>query len=327
MNVNNFDLNLLLVFEAMYFERNVTRAALRIGLTQPAASNALSRLRDLLDDPLFVRSAQGMVPTPRALALGPIIETALANLREGLKVKAFEPERSIVSYRISTLDYLEAAYLPGVIDTLAHAGPGLSLRVHRLESIFGSPKAALDSGNIDCALGIFPLPLPPQDMLHSQLLGWQDDVCIARKGHPALLRQLTLDSFAGLQHLGVSYPTSETSGQIDQQLASHGHARVCPATVPHFLTLPFHVAASDCVGVLPRSLALHFGKMLDLQIAELPPFLPPLAISLVWAQRLDRDPAHVWFRDMVANTLSTRISQDKPVTPNARCAAKKPSAA
>lgn len=297
------DLNLLLAFEALFAERSVTRAALRLGITQPAMSNALRRLRTLLGDPVFIRTAQGMTPTARALTLGPTIQAALDAVRGSINTTVFDPQRSTASFSIATLDYLEALYFPKLIGRLATAGAALRLRVRRLPAIYELPREQLESGAIDCALGPFPHPMTPQSGLQSQALLQEDWVCIARKGHPAFRRPLSLKAYADLKHLAITYPEAGTGkGMIDRLLAAHGLTRTCPASVPHFTTLPFHVAQTDCIATLPRQLATLFARTLPLQIATAP-LRRPAAISLIWHSRTTGDPAHRWFRAIVAQAV------------------------
>jgi DNA-binding transcriptional LysR family regulator len=148
--------------------------------------------------------------------------------------------------------------------------------------------------------------MTPQSGLSSQVLAEEDWVCIGRRGHPALRRRLSLKTFASLRHLAISYPDpGGGSGMIDRLLAAHGLTRTCPATVPHFMTLPFHVAQTDCIATLPRSLARLFARVLPLQLAEAP--LPrSTPISLVWHSRVDGDPAQRWLRKMIVEVFAAQ---------------------
>ncbi len=304
MNVADVDLNLLVAFEALYAERNVTLAARRLGITQPAMSNALRRLRLLLQDPVFVRTPSGMAPTPRALAIGPAIAGALNSLRATLSATGFEPLRSAARFSVATLDYLEALYFPKVLAKLAVVAPGVSINVRRLGAIYEVPQQQLESGAIDCAFGLFPQPMTPQSSLHAEVVGQEDWVCLARRGHPALRRRLTLKAYAGLKHLAITYPEVVSGqGMMDRLLAARGLARTCVASLPHFTTLPFHVAQTDCVATLPRRLASFFARALPLQMAELPLAPRTSPISLIWHSRVEEDPAQGWFRRVVIEAV------------------------
>jgi DNA-binding transcriptional LysR family regulator len=196
-------------------------------------------------------------------------------------------------------------FLPRLIDELEKVGPGLSLRIRRLDSLFEIPQQALETGLFDCALGLFPWPLPPRAALLGQVLGKEDLVCISRPGHPAIQEPLSLENFAALPHLAISYPGTAGSGLLDRVLAERGLARRRVATVPHFLTLAHHVAASDCIATLPRQLAQTVARMLDLQLIEMPNIGPASNISLIWHQRVDEDPAQTWFRARLANCVAS----------------------
>ena len=303
MNTNDFDLNLLAALEVLLAERSVTRAALRMGVTQPAMSNSLRRLRLLLDDPVFVRTPEGMQPTPRAVSIGPTIKHALDSIRASISAPGFDPQRSTVRFRVATLDYLEALHFPQVIARAHSAGPDIHVQIRRLEAIYEVPQQRLESGAIDCAVGLFPQPMTPQSGLHSQILRKEEWVCIARRGHPAFRRRLSLQDYAGLKHIGVAYPEhGHGLGMIDRLLAVQGLSRTCAASVPHFAILPFHVAQSDCIATVPRRIAHIFSKSLPLRVAAAP--LPaPSDVSLIWHSRVDGDPAHRWFRNLLIESV------------------------
>jgi DNA-binding transcriptional LysR family regulator len=282
---------------------------LRHGVTQPAMSNALRRLRDLFDDPLFMRTPEGMAPTPRALELAPTIEAALGSLRGVIKADGFDPGLSRARFTLGTLDYLEALYAPDVVANGQREGPGTTLQIRRLEAIFQLPEAQLAAGAIDCALGLFPQPLAPQAGLHGQVLGEEDWVCVVRRGHPALAEPLTLERYAALRHVGVNYLEAPPAGMIDRRLSEHGLSRTCAVWTPHISAAPFHAAASDCVATVPRGLAQVLARSLPLEIVELPLPMPSVAVSLVWNARVDRDPSHRWFRALVADSVLGRLDK------------------
>ena len=213
------------------------------------------------------------------------------------------PLRSAARFTVATLDYLEALYIPRLINQLETVGPSIQLHVRRLAAIYEVPQQPLMSGTIDCAVSLFPQPMTPQSGLHSQVLAREEWVCIARRGHPAFRRRLSAKAYAGLKHLGVIYPEVEGGGgMIDRLLAAQGLTRTCSAWLPHFTTLPFHVAQTDCIATLPRRLANLYARALPLQIAELP-LSKPSDISLLWHARVEADPAHRWFRGMLADAF------------------------
>ncbi|MBS0417878.1 MAG: LysR family transcriptional regulator [Proteobacteria bacterium] len=304
MNDYDIDLNLLTVFEVLLAERSVTRAARRLGVTQPAMSNSLRRLRKLLDDPVFVRTSEGMSPTPRALTIGPQIIAALKGVRESINASGFDPTRSAAHFAVGTLDYLEALYLPALLKQIAGSGPDIQLRVQRLPTLFEVPQPALESGTLDCAIGLFPQPMTPQSSLHSRVLAHDDWVCVARRGHSAFRRRLSLQEYAALRHVAIIYPEANTgAGMVDRYLSAQGLTRNCPLALGHFMTAPFHVAQTDCVTTVPRRVADYFRRILPLQVAEVPIALPPINVGLVWHERVEGDSAHRWLRAMIKEVV------------------------
>ena len=297
--MNRIDLNLLAAFEALHVERSVTRAAVRHGVTQPAMSNALRRLRELFEDPLFVRTPDGMMPTRKAAELAPTISAALQSLRGAVGSGPFDPSRSAARFTLGTLDYLEVLYLGRLVGRLAEEAPGVTTNIMRLDTMFELPNRRFESGTLDCALGLFQQPLAPQTGLRGEVLDRDDWVCVSRRGHPALKKRLDLKTYTRLLHIGVSYPDARPLGIIDRQLAERGLARSCAVITPHFLAAALHAVSSDCVTNLPRRLVEDLARRYPLQYTELPWQMPPLYITLVWTDRTDQEPAHRWFRDLV----------------------------
>jgi DNA-binding transcriptional LysR family regulator len=300
--MNAIDLNLLRVFQAVFLERNVTRAAARLGLTQPAMSNALRRLREMLNDPLFVRPSREMLPTPRALEIAPRVDEALKAVG-GILVKfPFDPRKSTARFSIAATDYVEFVCLASVHPRILAEAPGMALAVRRIRTLFEPPADDLTSGVLDFAIGPFPLPPTPQSGLHSLPLFRDRWVCLARKAHPTVKRRLTLNHFVSLKHIPISYPSTPGPGMVDRLLADHGLKRTAATTVAHFITVPFYVANSDCIAVVPARLARFFAGFLPLRIFPLPFAVPPLQVSLIWHARTHSEPAHVWLRKLIGDT-------------------------
>jgi DNA-binding transcriptional LysR family regulator len=304
--LERLDLNLLRAFEALYGERSVTLAAGRLGVTQPAMSNALARLRVFFDDPLFVRSPGGMSPTPRSDALAPHVERALEGLREAIGGERFEPAAAAARVTVGTVDYMESLYLSGLLGALGRLAPRITLQIKRLDSIFELPEEQFRVGAVDCALGLFPQPVPPQAGLYGEVLRTDGWACVGRQGHPALRGTLTLETYAKLRHISVWYQQSLSHGVIDRQLSERGLWRDCALVTSHFMTAAAHLAASDCVTTVPTDLAEALAAAAPLQIAQLPWEMAPAKTSLVWSTRLDRSPLHRWFRDLVRGAVTTR---------------------
>ena len=299
MKLESIDLNLLLVFEALATERSVTQAAAKIGLSQPALSNALARLRVLFHDPLFERSSGRMEPTPRARQLlGPLSE-AVAQLREALETQAaFRPRDSEREFVIATNDCVEALLLTPLVQRLQREAPSIALRTVRTDYLFHPPADRLQTGELDLALGFFAGPPQTQSGLLSRQLMAGRLVCILRDAHPRAGRKLSLRAFAETPHVRVMYPLNERIGSIDPILRSRGLTRRIAVTVPHYLTIPAIVAKTDLLGVVPEWLARREERRLRLKIFEPPLPLPDVGVVMTWHER--PDPAHSWLRDCIA---------------------------
>lgn len=300
MNIQNLDLNLLVVFQALMTERSVTRAAARVNLSQPAVSNALGRLRVHFGDRLFVRGRRVMVPTPRALDLAPKIEAGLEQFRGALQPSRFEPKRSKATMRLASTDEIELTVIPTLIGKLEASAPGISMNLSRIQGLYSLPSAELESGSLDFAIGMFTQPLPFDTSLFFRELYAPKFVCIARKGHPSVRGRLTLQTFCSVAHAATFYP-GRGPGLLDAVLAERGLRRTVKLSLPHWLSLPFAVAQSDLIATVPETVARAMGPSLRLQQLKCPVKLPRLPVSLVWHARTHEDEAHRWFREMIIN--------------------------
>ncbi len=230
INLERFDLNLLVVFDTLMRERHVGRAGEALGLTQPAVSHALTRLRHLLDDPLFVKHAKGMRPTPRAEALADTVASALRTLRQALnKEQAFDPATAKRTISIGGSDYVDFTLMPRLLPIVREAAPGFDLRLRSVNS--QTVLQELRRHELDIAIG--PTTFAPEGVKLTPLFT-ERFVLIARQGHPALHGTLTPKAFAGLQHLLVSQKGDPT-GIVDDVLREAGLSRRVAVTVPHFL--------------------------------------------------------------------------------------------
>lgn len=300
MNVRRFDLNLLLAFDALMTERHVSRAAGRIALSQPAMSNALARLRDLLDDPLLVRTTRGMEPTARALELREPIHAALRDIEHALAAPArFDPATAQRRFVIGASDYMEFLVLPELMREIQSEAPGIDIQVHSLQVT--APQEGLDTGELDLAFGYFP-DLPKR--LRRRPLFTEHLVCAVRTGHPTVQKTLTLEQFVALPHLFVA-TRSGSAGLVDKILAEQGLARRIAATVPHFLVAPFIIAQSDLIVTVNSRIARTFSRHLPLEVLEPPLALPDYPITLVWHPRHEKDPAGAWLRDKLVEVCKT----------------------
>lgn len=307
MKLESIDLNLLLVFDALSTEQSVTQAAAKVGLSQPALSNALARLRSLFGDPLFERTAGQMQPTPRARQLLAPLSEAIAKLREALETQAaFQPQKSEREFVIACNDYVESLLLAPLVQQLQRAAPFVALRTVRTEYLFLPPVDQLQSGELDLALGFFgETPQPKSGVLTKRLAGGRL-VCILRAAHPRATRKLTLRGFAEIPHVRVLYPRNERLGSIDPILQSRGMSRRIAVTVPHYLAIPVIVAKSNLIGVVPERLARQTARALRLRIFDPPVPLPDVTVIMAWHERLQFDRAHTWFRDCIT-TVSEKL--------------------
>lgn len=312
MNISGIDLNLLLAFEALMDERHVGRAAKRVGLSQPALSNAIGRLRTRLKDPLFVRRAQGMVPTPRAEQLAGPIRSALAQLRQTLEAPhVFDPSVSAHRFRIALSDDVELRLVPCVARAMLSGE--LQMQTRRLDSLFAVPEIELRNGTLDLAIGYFPDARNLSPGLVMQPLSEENNVVIARRGHRLWRGRLTIERFTQLDHAAVIY-RSQVWGLIDNELASRGLQRRLRLALPHCLSVLHAVASSDLIACVQESVVERFGKKLNLISCPEPLGLPPFVLRMVWHSQRDNDPSHAWLRDLIVSELCETSSPHSGVT-------------
>jgi DNA-binding transcriptional LysR family regulator len=299
VNISAVNLNLLVVFEALFEERSVSRAAARVGLSQPAMSNALARLREMFGDPLFTRQRRGMAPTPRAVELAGPVRAGLAQLRGALAgPPAFDPTSSARTFRIACTDYAELLLGGPLLARVQAAAPAVQVVIRRLDRIFAAPEADLRAGAVDAAIGFFQDASALEPSTRVRELFAEPNVCIARRGHPLLRSRLTAQRFAAAPQAGIFYQ-AETRGLVDNVLAAEGLRRRLQATTPHFLAVPHLVASSDLVACVPAGLAARFRRWLPIEVRKLPVELPPFHMRLAWHATADDNPAQQWFRIQV----------------------------
>ncbi len=295
MQLSELDLNLLVAFDALLQEGSVTRAARVVGISQPAMSNALKRLRGALGDELLVRAGGRMVPTPRALELHGPIRASLATLHRALNHDAsFDATTAKRAFRIASTDYAEMVLLPGLTEFISQRAPGVDLTVRPMGSEL--PRTALSGGGLDIALGVFR-DVPAG---HVQRALFRDRfVCVAREGHPALENGLDLDTYCELDHVLIS-ASGRGPGVVDLFLEQQGRSRRVALRVPHFVVAPMVVARTDMVLTLASRLACKLAPMLGLQIMPPPLELPTFTIRQLWHERYRHDAGHRFLRALVA---------------------------
>lgn len=288
MNISTFDLNLLRIFDALMREQNVSRAAERLALSQPAVSNALKRLRELLDDPMLVRVGRSMQPTPRAQALEAPIRAALQQIEESLSGgEHFDPASSRQRFRIAVTDYVELICMPRLVEQLSRQAPGIRLDIRHLAPSL--PVEALDKGELDLVLGRFE-EVPARFARRH----WMSETLqlALRRDHPQVQGKLDLESFLGLRHLWVH--GGQTRGMVDQWLGEQGLSREIFYTTPNYLQAAHIVASSELAAVLPTQLARHFAALLPLQLFDLPMPIGPFHLEIVSPAQRQRDAALQW---------------------------------
>lgn len=294
MNINRLDLNLLVTLDALITERSVSRAALRLHLSQPAVSSALTRLRAAFGDPLLIRTGRGMTPTPRALELADPVREILAQVERLLSADAFDPLSAAGTITVGTTDYVEFVLLPELLARLRRRAPCLRIAVLSLTE--PSLREGLESGRVDVAIGHFP---SAGSNMHLRALFREEYVCVAREDHPGFTRQPTLRQFTEAAHLVVSPQGGGFVGPVDSALARHGLKRTVAVSLPHFMTVPHVVARCDLVVTLTERVARTFCTTMPLSIFKPPVNVPGFEISALWHERTHHDPANRWLRELV----------------------------
>jgi len=315
MNFKTLDLNLLRVFDAVMAERSLTRAAIRLSITQPAVSNALKRLRDAVGEDLLTRVAHGVVPTPLADKLWPDVRLALSRLNEVFDPTEYMPDRDPVSFCLAIADASAATLMPAVVQHIEATQALANLRVVPLTT--RDPRGLLERGEADVAVGYFPEALAAlvvqdtQASLKYQHLHDSNYVCVMRRGHPLADAPLTLDHYCNANHLLVSF-SGRPHGQVDQALTALKRSRRIVLTVNQFFTAGRVVAHSDLLTVLPASFVEATGYKDQLIERPLPLELPRIHVVAMWHMRDDRRSAHRWLRARLLDASIDLIAQTPP---------------
>jgi DNA-binding transcriptional LysR family regulator len=304
-NLRTFDLNLLKVFDEVMAGRSLTKAAVRLSLTQPAVSNALRRLRVSLGDELLVRKGRTLEPTSRAMELWPAVRDSLRNLQATLAPGVFQPASAENVFVLAMADATAAELMPGLVDAIGKEAPGVSLRVLPLTT--RDPRKLLDAEKADIAIGHFPVAMAdlaaqaqrgePSAYMHYRLFQG-DYVCVMRQGHPYAKAPLTLKRYCEARHLLVSF-SGHAFGFVDEALQAKGARRRVVLTVNQFFTAGKVVAHSDLLTVLPRHFVNVTGFADQLVQRELPFKVPTIQVDAVWHHRQDTSAAHAWLRSKV----------------------------
>ncbi|MCG5258757.1 LysR family transcriptional regulator [Cupriavidus gilardii] len=297
--MNNFgrlDLNLLITLDVLLAERNVTRAAERLNLSQPSVSVQLAKLRETLGDPLLLPGPRGMRPTARAEALREPLREALEALQRAVSPqRAFDPARATDTWRVAAFDYAESTIVLPLLRGLRTMAPGTRLAI--VQPVPSLLARQAEQGEID--LAFHTTDGAPQS-LHRRPLFTERYVLVGRAGHPGLKRKPTPAQFCRLEHVIVSPDGGGFLGPTDEALAARGLSRRVVLSVPHFLFVLSVLASTDLVAMLPSRLV---REVAGLRAVEAPIEIPGYEMSMLWHERVHRDPAHRWLRDTIVDCV------------------------
>jgi LysR family transcriptional activator of mexEF-oprN operon len=301
VNLNAVDLNLLIAFDALVAERSVSRAAARLGVTQPAASHALKRLRYLFKDELLARGPHGMQPTGRALSLHPAVQSVLAEIHSIVSTgHAFEPAKTSRTFRLSMSDAMSVEALPSIARRIRREAPNIDLTI----STSGPQESCrrIADNEIDLAIGV--IPHVPKDLASREF--YRDTlICVADKRNKRLKKgRMDLQDYLDSPHVTVARD-GDTGIQVDEILDSMAIPRRIAITVPHYLSVPSLIRGTDLVAHTRQRLISVFRMSSDLIVfpVPLPMKVPELEFIQVWHKRYEGDPGHRWLRDLVLDAV------------------------
>lgn len=302
MDTTRLDLNLLATLDVLLAEQNVTKAAARLHLSQPAVSAQLARLRDLFNDPLLIPAQRGMTPTARALELAPQLRDALDRVRASLHFhREFDPATAQLTVSIACSDYIQAAAVMPLVLALRRSAPGIRVAARHL--IPKQLEPMLAGGDADLAIAT---PDWAASTLRTRHLFNETYVLIGRPGHPHLKPGLSIDEYIGLEHIVVSRRGGSFETPVDHALATLGYRRKVVMSAGSFLSIPEIVAQSDLVALLPRRLSRPLVDRLT--VVELPWLGENFNISLIWHERTHGHPGQRWVRDQVSRLIGDAMS-------------------
>ena len=304
MDLKDVDLNLLVVFNQLLIERRVSRVADNLGLSQPAVSNALARLRKLTGDTLFLRTTKGMEPTPFAQQLAEPIAYALGLIHSAVNQRtSFDPATAKRSFTVGMTDIGEIYFLPKLMEELARVSPGVTMSTVRNTSV--NLRDEMEAGHIDLAIGLLP---QLKAGFFQRRLFRQRYVCMFRTGHILDKRKVSLAEFSSAKHV-VVVSEGTGHGKVDELLERGGVARDVLLTVPHFVAVGHILQHSDMVATVPERLAQALVGPFGLAYVNHPASLPEIAINMFWHAKFLKDPANEWLRDLVF-----RVHADQPAS-------------
>jgi DNA-binding transcriptional LysR family regulator len=315
VKLNRIDLNLLVYLDALLRERNVTQAANQLSLSQPAMSNGLRRLRELFDDPLLVRTSEGMTPTERALELEPVVREVLSKVDHAVQPRtAFEPADSDRVFRIMASDYAESTLLPVVLDKLRTLGPGITLDIMTPSDV---SFLDVERGKVDMVINRFDAM--PQSFHQIHL--WNDTFTCVLSPHNPVLENWTLEGYLAANHVwvsktgmgvGVGVDPSDVQrlGWVDAALNKLGKKRQIRVFTRHYQAAMTLAEQNDLIVTLPTR-ATHLKRDNPRVVLREPPLeIPPLELKMAWSPLLQHNPANKWFRKLIADTARELDGQE-----------------
>lgn len=305
MNLRDIDLNLLVILNQLLIDRSVSLAADRLGVTQPAVSNALKRLRRLLKDELFVRTSRGMDPTPYAMHLAEPVAYALNALQNALsKRDAFDPQKSQRSFNLSVTDIGDMYFMPPLMAALAERD--LQVHMSTVRPHTANLKQAMEDGSIDVAMGLFP---DLKTGFFQRRLFRHRYVCLFRRNHPIARTPLTIEQFSALGHVGVLAANTGHEA-IDGLLQRAGVKRDIRLVVPHFIAVGHILQSTDLIATVPERFAERCYEPFGLASSPVPFKLPDIAINLFWHAKYNHDPANIWLRQLIVELFADSSTLD-----------------
>ena len=289
------DLNLLDLFSTVYKTRNLTEAGKQLGLSQPAMSHALSRLREMYDDPLFLRQAKGVQPTPFAESLVSPVSEALQILEQTLRKEQFDPSTSNRVFRLAMTDIGEQTFLPKLVNALNEQAPFIRIESVATSTTTAELADALSQGRIDMALGAIE---KVGAGIRQQVLFSDYYVCVARNGiNPQVMQERS--AFLRAKHVVPDVAGTVHSSLIQKFLENHTIGRQAMVRVTHFLAIAELVSKTDLIAIMPRNLALNVEQRWDIQHFTPPVPIPAYEVALCWHQRHSNEPGHRWLRELI----------------------------
>jgi DNA-binding transcriptional LysR family regulator len=301
VNLRDFDLKLLIVFEAIYSAGNISRAAEKLAMSQPAVSNQLARLRELVDDPLFARGRRGVEPTVKAQTMiGPVREALGLIGRQFGDAAELDLSTYRRTFRISLLELLEPFVMPPILDQIAERAPGISI-----EGASPRPEFAQDilNGTLDLVGYAYPVTSPDIAVVP---LASVDMVVIARRNHPRIGTTIGVEALSELGFVGLATDVRALT-MIDRDLLTHGIKRRFVYGVPRTWSIPPLVAGSDLISFMARPFAAYLATKFDLDIYEMPVSLPAQNIYMAWHIKMENDPGHKWLRQAMLAAARDRL--------------------